>query len=101
MPAEALSYVTPARQPICRPDCVSECDADWLKKYRGDLKTLDILALCEDRLAGGMSGDAHIIYCPWSDQHTSGDEYAYVWESDGEGFPGFCCNHNDSCPQVV
>ena len=40
-----------------------------------------------------MSGEAFVIVCPWHDEHTTGDDAAYVWEADGERFPTFFCNH--------
>ena len=94
IPEEAFSYVPPTKKADGGRSTGGEADADWLSRYRGNLRTLDIVRLCEDRMTGRMSNDAFVVVCPWHDQHTTGDDFAYVWEADGETFPSFCCNHS-------
>jgi len=65
----------------------------WWKRYRGDLRTLDIVELCSDRLTGNPSSDPVEIECPWRDEHTTGSEKAYIWSGDGDRWPAFKCHH--------
>ncbi len=96
IPSSARSYVPP--KPSSPPAAALGATAsvtgeEWWKHYSGDLKTLDILTLCEDRLTGSVSGGAHEIICPWCDEHTTGDGGAFVWEAEDDKWPGFHCHH--------
>ena len=68
-------------------------DTEWLRKYDGDFKTLDIVALCKDRYIGEGSGN-HKIICPWADSHSDGKEEAFIWEATESRLPSFFCHHS-------
>jgi hypothetical protein len=64
-----------------------------VQQFDGDLRTLDIVALCDDRLTGDDQGNRHGILCPWHDQHTTGDEGTSVWVAADGRYPAFKCLH--------
>lgn len=64
---------------------------DWMQAYSGDLKTLDIEKLCEDRIAGRSSNGFIDIVCPWHKEHTTGD-WAGIAKQD-DSYPVFSCLH--------
>ncbi|MEO0974188.1 MAG: hypothetical protein AAFX85_13935, partial [Pseudomonadota bacterium] len=65
----------------------------------GDYRTLDVVAWMQ---AHGLylrhvADNIHAISCPWADEHSSHHRNdTIVYESDGEGWPGFFCHH-DHC----
>ena len=94
IPDEAALYMPKEPPKPQKPQvCIDECAEDWYKSYDGNLRTLDIAKLCEDRTTGKWSKNAAEIHCPWADAHTSGSDIAYIWPSSGETFPGFYCHH--------
>lgn len=95
IPHRARSYTLPMVVAPQRPGQGSDMDAgdQWWKQYNGNLRTLDILEMCGDRLTGKVSSGWHEIVCPWADAHTDGKEVAYVREAEGEKFPVFRCHH--------
>jgi hypothetical protein len=76
-----------------RPRPPESKDTDWLRKYDGDFKTLDIVALCQDRYIGEGSGN-HKIVCPWADSHSDGKEEAFIWDATESRIPAFYCHHS-------
>jgi P4 family phage/plasmid primase-like protien len=90
VPPEASSYQPPRST---RPD-----PREWWKMYRGDLKTLDTVALFKSwGLWASDRGDGQVVVvCPWAAEHTSGDDTARVRAADREEglFPTFHCFHN-------
>ena len=71
---------------------------EWWKAYEGDLRTLDIKALFESQaLTAVPKTDRQLeVTCPWADEHTDGDERAFVQLPDkgGNKFPTFHCFHS-------
>ncbi len=93
IPQEAIEF-TPPRPEKPQRQCNgrSEVGDDWQEEYDGDLRTLDIEALCEDRLTGGGTSGWLEVYCPWCDEHTT-DEFAYIFPAEVGEFPTFKCHH--------
>ena len=77
IPHRARSYVVPMAAAPQRPGQGADMDAgdQWWKQYGGNLRTLDILELCNDRLTGKVSSGWHEIVCPWADAHADGKEH--------------------------
>jgi hypothetical protein len=71
----------------------------YARLYSGDLRTLDLLGLFEGEggLLGDRGGYPAKVKCPWHEQHTAGDESAFVWQDDDDcdsrGWPRFFCHH--------
>ena len=102
IPKEALAY-----RPAGKAKTISMAlgatpteDGDWWKKYRSDLRTLDIVALMETKeLSVSQISDREFeVECPWSKQHTTGEDTARIMlaDEDAEAFPVFHCFH-DHC----
>ena len=78
---------------------------NWKEQFRGDLYTLDIVALATklgiygQEIREGEDGHVkHSIQCPWTDEHTPGPEWASkdsstVIFSVENQMPGFKCLH--------
>jgi hypothetical protein len=66
---------------------------NWGDKYKGDLKTLDLEKLLDDRLIGHAGEGKLKITCPWKEKHNSGDDSAYVFKTES-GYPYFYCHHS-------
>lgn len=76
----------------------------WWTRFKGDLSTLDMVALAKQLLIYGKSINAgegkHSIRCPWSDSHTNEqdvwrpeDTSTVFFEARKGKFPGFKCLH--------
>jgi hypothetical protein len=99
-PEEARQYLPPKpppKPPSPRPEADGEpwdeTDGHWVKQFDGDLRTLDVLKLCDDRLTGEDCGDRYGIVCPWHDEHSTGDGGTCVWVGGDGRYPGFNCLH--------
>jgi len=94
IPNEALTFEAGPQRPEDKEwqGGLAEGDEDHL--YEGNLWTLNILKLCEDRLTGKKSGEAYEITCLNSEEHTTGGEVAYIWEATEKNRPSYCCNHS-------
>ena len=66
----------------------------WLKRFKGDLKTLRFIDLLEDcGLDPDEIGDGkYQIECPWKDDHTTESKGTCVWWEPGT-YPTWCCLH--------
>jgi hypothetical protein len=84
-----------------------EKDHSWLKAFKGNLATLDIVALCEEldiygkEIGYSKDGDMrHSVRCPWTDEHTEESEWTprnsstAVFVNEAGGIPGFLCMHS-------
>ncbi len=89
IPNEALEYAPPKRSRTERPPASGRV-LDF-SGFDGDIRTLDIQELCEDRII--RHGEPCEIECPWADEHSTGDGGAFIWEAQDDGFPGFYCHH--------
>jgi hypothetical protein len=81
-------------------------DRQWKTQFKGDLRTLDIIALCKAiEIYGREIGEtqhgwvSHSIQCPWEDEHTAGPEWDAKNTSTAilvkDGFiPRFKCLHS-------
>jgi hypothetical protein len=53
--------------------------SEWKRQFRGDLRTLDLVALCTQLGIYGqeLSRDEgkHSVKCPWKNEHTTGDAW--------------------------
>jgi hypothetical protein len=96
-PQEARNFIPPRpeQMPSARPATTEgNGDGHWLAQFDGDLRTLDMVKLCEDRLTGESWGERQYgIVCPWSDQHTTGDGGTCIWTAADGDYPGFNCLH--------
>ena len=97
-PEEARHYAPPKPspkppKPSANGQSWDDSDGHWVKQFDGNLRTLDIVALCDDRLTGDDGGDRYGILCPWHDEHTTGDEGTCVWAREDGRYPGFNCLH--------
>lgn len=72
--------------------------------FKGDIGSLDIVALCEELGIYGQCLDEaegkHAVKCPWHDSHSDSDEgwkrddaSTVVWEARTGRWPSFCCLH--------
>ena len=95
-PDEARDYVPPVpERQRAEPSNGQAWDDDeghWVKRFGGDLRTLDILELTADRTTSGGDSVWRTVTCPWSGDHTTGEE-AYVVEATDGKFPVFKCHH--------
>ena len=76
--------------------------AAWYLHFKGDLKTLNILALLEALLIPTHCINAdegkYVISCPWANEHTGGNEdntvdtSTVIWQLPGQ-WPSFKCLH--------
>ena len=74
----------------------------WFEAYKGDLSSLDLVALLETlghpaRLLDADEGK-YAILCPWESEHTlnkdpQSDTSTVIWQRD-EAWPGFRCKHS-------
>jgi len=64
-----------------------------LERYKGDLSTLDILKLSQDRLTGKSNGNAHHIHCPWKSEHSEDTGGTSVFVNEDGRWPEFFCHH--------
>jgi hypothetical protein len=83
---------------------------EWKRTYRGDLRTLGIVALCEHLgVYGEQQSDEtkHNIRCPWRSEHTDGDR---PWSSSDSStvillspgtIPVFKCSHTHGDRQKI
>jgi len=95
IPADALMYIPPPPKPKpINADGFTVDREDWWKEYDGNLRTLDIVALCKDRLKGTASDGMTDIVCPWVEEHTTGDGGTAIWPAQDDNFPGFNCLHS-------
>jgi DNA polymerase-1 len=74
----------------------------WWEIYRGDLSSLDLIALLKslghDAQLDDEDEGRYIVKCPWRETEHSDpadDTGAKVWQQ-GDAMPGFYCHHN-SC----
>jgi hypothetical protein len=73
----------------------------WQLQFRGDLSSLDLVALAKEmRLSPTLidaSDNKHAIVCPWESEHTEkdppGDSATTIWQPDNNGNLGFHCLH--------
>lgn len=91
VPDEAKNFVPPPPEPKAKGASGETIWRDW-SEYAGNLGTLDILMLSEDRLTGKSNGNAHEIVCPWEHEHTTSTGGTAVFVN--EGMPGFKCLHS-------
>ena len=102
IPKEALAYLLPrnAKTISVSSEITTAEDDQWWKSYRGDLRTLDIVALMETKgiTVSQISDREFEVECPWGEEHTTGDDTARIMIADeGEqAFPCFRCFH-DHC----
>ena len=84
-------------------------DNRWVGRFRGDLTTLDIVALARATGLEPRELDAdrgkHAIKCPWADQHTAesdprSDSSTVVFETGSKRWPGFKCLHTSHGEKV-
>jgi hypothetical protein len=80
-------------------------DAPWHLQFRGDLATLDLIALLEELGIHAELQDAddarYIIMCPWSAEHsTQGEADARIWQA-ADRRPGFKCHHAHCCGRTI
>jgi DNA polymerase I-like protein with 3'-5' exonuclease and polymerase domains len=74
-------------------------DDRWFLKFKGDLKSLDLVGMLEHLGHPAQLEDAdegkHSILCPWHAEHGNGGKQGtstVIWENDEE-WPGFRCLH--------
>lgn len=97
IPPHVLQYVetrtpTPTTNNTPNNTQDNQTAGDWMTAYSGDLKTLDIEKLCEDRIAGRSSNGFIDIVCPWHEEHTTGENLAGIAKQD-DAYPVFSCLH--------
>jgi hypothetical protein len=76
-------------------------DSCWLSRFKGDLRTLDLVSLCQRVGEGCTTLDSKRISipCPWADNHTKKADWhpdrsdTVLFQSDGASLPGFKCLH--------
>ena len=84
----------------------------WWLNYTGDLRTLDLPALCRELGWLGRSLDAdkgkHAVRCPWSDQHSTHDHNAdpgsdaVIFEAvPAQRLPAFKCQHAHCAERTI
>jgi hypothetical protein len=67
---------------------------------RGDYATLDVVAwfAAHGGYVGRLAGHVHGVRCPWSEEHSTpsptGGSNTVIFETDGDGWPGFHCKHS-------
>ena len=77
--------------------------SEWLQKYKGDLRTLDLAKLFGSiaRLGENLGDGRFAVRCPWHEEHSHGgeaweerDSSTVIFTAQGESqFPGFLCRH--------
>ena len=96
-PSVIPDYIKTYAEPSTRRECYEKkthtSDWDWLTQYSGDLSTLDIVGLCDDRIIRYSGNHCYEIDCPWASTHTTGDNSAFVWEAREGHKPSFYCHH--------
>jgi hypothetical protein len=67
------------------------------RQWKGDLKTLDIVALAKEvewyHDQDTIKPEIHSVICPWCSEHTDGKLTASVFTGNGNSWPGFNCFH--------
>jgi putative DNA primase/helicase len=97
VPPESTTCVSPPTGKATTKKAARRPDRSWIKKYEGDLTTLDIAGLFED--AGlrvrDTGGGQFEVECPWAHEHSDGRDGAYILDAKpGEGlFPTYFCHH--------
>lgn len=68
---------------------------EQVKKYSGDIKTLDLVCMCDEKdlLEGSTQGEWNAVHCPNHKEHTTGDSLAWVKNGTDGGYPSFWCCH--------
>lgn len=66
---------------------------------KGDLKTLDIVALFQAKglYRKALGVGKHSVTCPWNERHTTShphDTSTVIWEGDRTSWPNFFCSHS-------